>query len=279
MVPMNGRMVERRCTGMVRLAAPILFAILLVCSLNAASADDLAPTDTLRAVYLASNPAQAVRDPASGEIRGASADLARELARRRNMPLALVPSPSPATVIDAVAKGEADIGFVAFAPERVGTVEFSQVYMLVQQSFVVADNSPIRAIADIDKPGRRISGGKGDSITLYLARNLKQATLIETDNTPADAKRRLAAGEIDAFGANRQRLTTLLKDLPGYRQLPDSLFGVPQTIVVAKGKPEALAAVNAFIDDVRASGLLQGAIDKSGVIGLEVAPVGFTLTR
>jgi polar amino acid transport system substrate-binding protein len=264
---------------MVRLAAPILSAILLGCSLAAAFADDLAPTGTLRAVYLATNPAQAVRDPASGEIRGASADLARELARRRNLPLALVPSPTPATVIDAIAKGEADIGFVAFAPERVGTVEFSQVYMLVQQSFVVADNSPIRTIADIDAPGRRISGGKGDSITLYLARNLKQATLIETDNTPADAKRRLIAGEIDAFGANRQRLTTLLKDLPGYRLLPDSLFGVPQTIIVAKGKPEALAAVNAFIDDVRATGFLQQAIAKSGVIGLEVAPVGFTLTR
>jgi len=240
---------------------------------------DIAPGGTLRAVYLASNPAQAVRDPATGEIRGASADLARELARRRNVPLMLTPSPSPATVIDAVAKGEADIGFVAYAPERVGAVKFSQIYMLVQQSFVVADNSRIRAVADIDAPGLRIAGGKGDSITLYLARNLKQARLVETDNTPADAKRKLEAGEIDAFGANRQRLTNLLKDMPGYRVLPDSLFGVPQTIIVAKGKPEALAAVNRFIDDVRASGLLQAAIAKSGVIGLEVAPVGTVLQR
>jgi polar amino acid transport system substrate-binding protein len=182
-------------------------------------------------------------------------------------------------VIEAVAQGEADIGFVAYAPERVGTVEFSQIYMLVQQSFVVPDNSPIRAVADIDAQGLRIAGGKGDSVTLYLARNLKHATLVETDNTPADAKRRLLAGEIDAYGANRQRLTNLLKEMPGYRLLPDSLFGVTQAIVVAKGKTDVLNDINTFIDQVRASGFLQDAIARSGVIGLEMAPAGAKLER
>jgi len=244
-----------------------------------ALADNIAPTGTLRAAYLSSNPAQAVREPVTGEVRGASADLARDLAKRRNVPVALMPLPNPATVIETVAKGEADIGFVAYAPERVGTVEFSQIYMLVQQSFVVPDNSRIRSVADIDAQGLRIAGGKGDSITLYLARNLKNATLVETDNTPADAKRKLLAGEIDAYGANRQRLTNLLKEMPGYRLLPDSLFGVTQAIIVAKGKSEALNEVNAFIDEVRASGFLQDAIARSGVIGLEMAPPGTTLQR
>ena len=76
------------------------------------------------------------------------------------MPVALVPLPDPAAVIEAVAQGEADIGFVAYAPERVRTVEFSQIYMLVQQSFVVPDSSRIRTVADIDAQGLRISGGK-----------------------------------------------------------------------------------------------------------------------
>lgn len=256
-----------------------LIPIALLFFHSLAFADNIAPTGTLRAVYLSSNPAQAVRDPTTGDIRGASADLARELAKRRNVPVALVPLPNPAAVIEAVAKGEADIGFVAYAPERVGTVEFSQIYMLVQQSFVVPDNSRIRAVADIDAKGLRIAGGKGDSITLYLARNLKHATLVETDNTPDDAKRRLLAGEIDAYGANRQRLTNLLKEMPGYRLLPDNLFGVTQAIVVAKGKTDVLNNINAFIDQVRASGFLQDAIARSGVIGLEMAPAGAKLER
>ena len=225
----------RRIIGLLLLLLAALI-IAPACAQNA-----VAPTGTLRAVYLASNPAQAVRDPASGELRGASADLARELARRLNVPVTLIPSPSPATVIEAVAKGDADIGFVAYAPSRAGTVEFSQTYMLVRQSFVVAENSAIRTVADIDRAGQRIGGGKGDSITLFLARALKQATLVETDNTAPDAIKKLTAHEIDAFGANRQRLTNLLKDLPGYRLLPDNIFDVPQTIIVGKGKTDALA--------------------------------------
>ena len=259
----------------MRVETMVLAGMVMLGLLTPASASDLAPTGTLRAVYLAGNPAQARRDPQSGEIRGASADLARELARKLNVPLALAPSQSPATVIEAVAKGEADIGFVAYAPERTGSVEFSQTYMLVQQTFIVPDGSRLRSVKDIDQTGLRISAGKGDSIALFLARNLKQATLVETDNTPADMQRRFDAKEIDAFGANRQRLTTLLTDMKGYQLLPDNLFGVTQTIAVGKGKTAALAEINTFIDDVRASGFLADAVKKSGVIGLDPAPAGY----
>jgi polar amino acid transport system substrate-binding protein len=254
---------------------PVAGLALFIATSASALASDIAPTGTLRAVYLASNPAQAVRDAASGEIRGASADLARELGRRIGVAVTLIPSASPQTVIDAVSKGDADIGFVAYAPSRTGTVDFSQTYMLVRQSFLVPDNSPIRSVGDIDQPGHRIGGGRGDSITLFLARTFKQARLVETDNTSADAKRKFAAGEIDAFGANRQRLTNLMTELPGYRLLPDNIFDVPQTIIVPKGKADVLAAINAFIDDVRASGLLAQAIEKSRIPGIDVAPVGY----
>jgi polar amino acid transport system substrate-binding protein len=254
----------------------ILAFVLIVLGLHQASADDraIAPGGTLRAVYLASNPAQAVQDRATGAIRGASADLARELGRRINMPVEIRPVADPKAVIDAVSGGDADIGFVAFAPERVGTVEFSQVYMLVRQSFLVREDSGIRAVADVDRTGHRIAGTFNDSIVLFMKRKFKNAALREIANDPAEIKRLLLGKEIDAFGANRQRLTNLLKDTPGLRMLPDSLFGVPQTIIVPKGKAEALAAVNRFIDDARASGFLQRSIENSGVVGLEAAPAG-----
>jgi polar amino acid transport system substrate-binding protein len=244
-----------------------------------ADAGVLAPTGTLRAVFLANNPAQAVRDGASGEIRGASADLARELGKRLNVPVTIVPSANPQTVIDAVAKGEANIGFVAYAPSRTGTVEFSQTYMLVRQSFLVPEASVLKSVNDIDKQGLRISGGKGDSVTLFLARTLKAAKLVETDGTPADTRRKFDAGEIDAFAANRQRLTNMMKDMPGHRILPDNVFDVPQTIIVAKGNIRGLATVNALIDDVRQSGFLKDALEKSGIVGIDVAPVGYGYGR
>ena len=47
----------------------------------------IAPGGTLRAAYLGTNPAQAMRDPTTGELRGPAYDLARELARRNQTPL------------------------------------------------------------------------------------------------------------------------------------------------------------------------------------------------
>jgi polar amino acid transport system substrate-binding protein len=253
------------------LPLPVLLALLAPWVKPAAQAH-LAPTGTLRAAYLANNPAQAVKDPATGSVRGVAIDLAGELARRLGVKVALSGLPSPQSVIEAVEKNQADIGFVAYNPERAGPVEFSQPYMLVQQTFLVRSDSPIRSVNDIDRRNQKIGAGKGDSIALYLGRTLKTAQLVEITGSPADALTEVAAGKLDAFGANRQRLTDLMKNSSGLRLLPDDLYGVEQTIIVPKGKPEALMLVNQFIDEIRKSGFLRNAIERSGVIGISVAP-------
>jgi ABC-type amino acid transport substrate-binding protein len=147
---------------------------------------DIAPTGTLRAAYLATNPAQAIRDAHTGEVRGVSFDLARELAKQIGKPL--------------------------------------------------------------------------------------DFTLVELDNNPELIAKALVSREIDALGANRQRLTTLMKSVPGSRLLPDNFFNVPQNIVVPMDKPEILASINAFIDDLRTSGFLGDAVARSVVVGIEAAP-------
>src|SRR5919108_4797374 len=100
-----------------------------------------------------------------------------------------------------------------------------------------------------------------------MKRILKQATLVELQSNPAELSKALTARTIDALGANRQRLTTIATATPGTRLLPDDLFNVPQNIVVPKDRPAALAAVNAFIDETRASGSLQRAIERGGAGG------------
>ena len=249
-----------------------ILGLVLGCCPAAYGQADLAPTGTLRAAYLSTNPAQSTKDPQTGAPRGASYDLAQELAKRIGKPLDFKPIAGPPAVIEAVKSGEADIGFVAYEATRLGVVEFSQTYMLVHQSFLVLDNSAIKAIADVDHAGRKIAGTRNDSIALCLKRVLKQATLVELENNSDLLIKALTDREIDALGANRQRLTTLMKDVPGSRLLSDNLFNVPQNIVVPMGKPEVVAAVNAFLDDVRASGFLRDAIAKGGATGVEAAP-------
>jgi polar amino acid transport system substrate-binding protein len=258
---------------MSRIVMTCALVFILSFAADGRAQNTLAPTGTLRALYLASNPAHAVRDSATGQPRGVAIDLARELGRRLGIPVTVTGAANPQAVIDAVQRGEADLGFVAYNPERAGPVEFSRPYMLVQQTFIVREGSSISSVAAIDRPGQRIGATKGDSIALYLARNLKQTQVVEiVESTPGEARQMVLEGKLDAFGANRQRLTDFIRGVSGLRLLPDDLYGVEQTLIVPKGKSEALTTLNQFIEDLRNSGFLRASIDKSGVIGITVAP-------
>lgn len=256
----------------MRLLASLLVLLVMASPLSA-QRTPFSKTDMIRAAYLASNPAQATKDPATGAARGVVPDLVRELERTRGVTVTLVGQPNPQRVIDAVRNGEAEIGFVAYNPERAGPVEFTKPYLLVNQTFIVKSDSPIKSIADIDRQGRKLGATRADSIALYLRRTLKQGTLIELDDTARDTiERLLRDGAIDAYGSNRQRLTDWTKDAKGVRLLSDDLYGVEQAIIVPGGRRDALDAANQFIDEVRRSGFLKASVDRSGVVGITVAP-------
>ena len=104
----------------MRICALAALALVAAHSQTTAKANDVAPSGTLRAVYLGTNPAQAIRDPNTGEIRGTSFELARELAKRIGVPLDFKPIAGPPAVIEAVRSGQADIGFVAYEATRLG---------------------------------------------------------------------------------------------------------------------------------------------------------------
>jgi polar amino acid transport system substrate-binding protein len=215
---------------------------------------------------------QAVQDPQTREIRGISADLARELGRRLNVPVRLTPLAGVAQVIQAVSTGEADIGFLANDPSRRGSIEFSQTYLRNPQSLVVPEGSSIKSFDDLDRPTVRIGATKGDSIALYLGRTLKAARLVDAPGTDiGEIGQLFQTRAIDAFGASRQRLMRIMADVPGLRMLPGSLFWVPQAIIVKAGKPDVLAELNRFIDATRSDGFLQRAIDRANV-GVEIEP-------
>lgn len=227
----------------------------------------------LRAAFIAGNPAMASKDPKTGALGGPAIDLAQELAKRRGTTAELVGVQTPQNVIDAVREGKADIGFVAYNPERAGTVEFSQPFMLVQQTFYVKQDSPLQSVADLDRANQKIGARRADSMALYLARTLKQAQLVEIVETAGtEGAQAVLTGQVDAFGSNRQRVTDTVRTTPGLRALKDDLYGVEQTIIVPKGDQDGLKAANQFINDIRNSGFLRAALDRSGVVGIIVAP-------
>ena len=255
------------------IARACLVAVLSIAHSIAANAGELADGDTLRAVYIDSNLAQARRDPATGEVRGPAADLAIELAKRNGLKLTIAPAPGVAGVIAAVKSGDADIGFVAYDATRAQEVDFSQTYLLAHNTYIVREDSSVRATADLDRAGRKIGVGEKDAADLFLSRNLNAAALHRIPSSDLDSGiKMLLAGDIDGYAANRTRLLAVTDRVPGLRLLADNFYDVEQAIVVAKGNPKRREIVERFVIDAKASGLVKAAIDRAGLRGVSVAP-------
>lgn len=237
------------------------------------AANELAPTGTLRATFIASNPVQARLDAASGEVRGPAADLTRALAEQLGVAFTIKPAVGVAGVIASVKGGAADIGFVAFDASRAKEVDFSQPYLLAHNSYVVRADSAARSVQDLDRPGVRIGVGERDAGDLFLTRTLKSAELRRRPSSEMrDGIRALAAGDLDAYAGNRTRLLEIAAREPGLRVLPDNFYSVEQAVAVAKGNSAGLAIVEGFVVEARRRGLIQAAIDRAGLKGVDVAP-------
>jgi polar amino acid transport system substrate-binding protein len=238
-----------------------------------AMAEGIAPTGTLRATFLGGNPVQGRVDARTGAISGPVEELTRELAKRLGVPFSITPGAGVRAVIDSVKNHTADIGFLAYDATRAAEVDFSQPYSLGFNTYMVPANSSIRTVADADRRDVRIGIAAGDAGELYLTRTLKNAELKRVQGgTMEEALRMLAAGEVEAYGANKQRLSEAAAHSPNVRILDENFYGVEQCIVVSKGDAASLSTINRFIDDARSSGLIEAAIGRAKLAGVEVAP-------
>lgn len=236
-------------------------------------ADELAPTGVLRAIFLGSNPVQGTVDSATGAVSGPAAELTAALAREHGLRWTIAPVGGTQAVIDGVNAGGAEIGFLAFDPLRAALVDFTQPYSLAYNAYLLPAGSPIRSSAEIDRPGIRIGVGERDAADLYLSRTIKQATLQRLPAGPLDALvGAVRTGAVDAYAANRHRLTQALAQLPGARLLDDNFLAVEQAVIVAKGETARRAIVDRFLDEARRSGLIRAALDRAQLNGVDVAP-------
>ncbi len=248
-------------------------AALLVGLFALTTVDAQVPTGMLRATYIGQNPVQAFIDPASHELRGPGAEITRALAQILGLPFSLKGAQGVAGVIASVKNGEADLGFVAYDPVRAVDVDFSQTYSLAQNTYLVLEDSPLRSVDDMDRAGLRLGVAERDAGDYFLSRTLKNATLKRNPGGDlAVAVELLKAHEIEAYAANRQRLTELIAKTSGLRIVSGNFYGVEQAVIVRKGNRILLEKIDKFLDDARASGLIADSIARAGLSGVDVAP-------
>jgi polar amino acid transport system substrate-binding protein len=231
----------------------------------------LAPSGALRAAINYGNFILATRDAATGESRGVAIDLARELAGRLGVPLRIVAYDSVALMVEAAPTNTWDVAFLGSDPEREKLIDFTAAYLEIEATYLVAAGSPLRAAAEVDRPGVRVAAPSKANYELYLRRHLKQASLVSPPGGEA-AFELLKTGQVDALAGLTQALIGLAGKLPGSRLLDGRFMAVQQSIGVPKGHAAGLAYVRGLVEEAKASGLVARAIEKTGARGVTVAP-------
>jgi polar amino acid transport system substrate-binding protein len=232
---------------------------------------DLVQSGALRVGLGIGSLTTATRDPATGEVKGPALELGRALAARIGIPFVSVEYPRPGAVIDGLRANAWDVAILIVDPVRAEQVDFSNPFMQSDLTYLVAAGSTIQGVADADHQGIRIGVARGDTSDLQLTRTLKRAELVRTDSIAA-AVELLRSGGVNAVALNRPSLITQSAALPGSRVLSDGFADIASAVAVPKGHEGRLAYINAFIEEAKASGLINRMIEALALQGVRAAP-------
>ena len=216
-------------------------------------------------------PPQYEKDAATGALTGIWVDIVRALGERIGVAVEVVETPLPAAVVDALDAGRCDIASLGYDPTRAARVGgFTPPFMRVDYTFMLPAASPIRRIAEADRPGLRVAAVRGHASTLALGRLLRQAEQVPVD-TAAEAFELLRGGRVDAWASIRPALLDYAGCWSGARVLDDDYGANHPALVVAKGQTARLAYVSEFVEYAKASGLVARAIARADRAGYALA--------
>ena len=236
---------------------------------------DLAPTGKLRAAINFGNSVLAQKGKDGGP-QGVTADLSRELAKRLGVEVSFVTFEAAGKVFEAAKAGSWDVGFVAIEPVRAADIEFTAPYLFIDGTYMVRQDSPLKEVGDVDKPGIRIAVGLGSAYDLYLTRTIKNATLVRAPVGGGRAMIEMFVNDkLEAAAGVRQPLEDYAKSHPEMRVMKGAFQQIQQAMGTPKkgsetGKAGA-AYLAKFVEEMKASGFVADALKRSGQVA-QVAP-------
>jgi polar amino acid transport system substrate-binding protein len=238
--------------------------------MTAAITRDLAPTGTLRVGINLSNFLLVTGKTADGDPVGVAPDMGAEIGRRLGVPVRYVTYKTPGELADMADTGAWDIGLIGAEPQRAAKIAFSPAYCEIEATYLVPPGSKLATVADVDRPGVRMAVTARTAYGLWLERNIKHATRIETTSLD-NALDAFLADKLDALAGLRPKLLSDIARVPGGTILDGSFMTVQQAIGTARKNAAGAAFLAAFADEAVASGLVARLIAKHKVVGLSVA--------
>jgi len=258
-------------TAILLLVAALLLSCASVPIVPPGARSDLAPTGKLRAAINFGNPVLAQKDPVSGEPRGVSVDLARELGRRLGVPVELITFDAAGRVFDALKKGAWDVAFLAIDPARAIEITFTAPYVAIEGTYLVPAGSPLRTIQDVDRDGVRVAVGNKSAYDLYLSRTLKRAQLVRMPTSP-EAMDVFLKDKLEAAAGVKQPLLQFAKTHPNTRVMDGRFMVIEQAMGTPRNREAGARYLRGFIEEMKSSGFVARGLEKSGQGDATVAP-------
>ena len=238
---------------------------------------ELTPTGVLRVAIAHSPSASALyvlKDSAAPSgFRGVSVDLGAALGKMLGVAVVYVPYLASGEITNAADKNVWDVTFMPVDEDRKKSVDFGAPYHLLQSTYLVAPNTKIATLADVNADGVRIAGvantatGRASAVASPRAKTI---TVAGVDEGVALIK----SGGAEAIALSRESLAGLAAQIPGARVLDGGFMNSTTAIAVPKNKPRALAYVSEFIEAAKASGEVRKSMDAIGLRTSQVAPAG-----
>ncbi len=230
---------------------------------------ELAPTGSLRVALNLSNFLLVKASTATEGPVGVAPDIGRALAERLQVPVSFVEYPSPGALAAAVTDGAWDIGLIGADPLRATDIAFTPAYLEIEASYLVRGDSPLRELADVDRPGVRIAVGDRTAYDMYLRRTLQHASLHRAEGLEGSYQLYVTE-QLDALAGLRPRLVADQARLPGSRILAGRFTAIQQAIGTPIARAAGAAWLQEFAREIRA-GWVAELIAKHQVNGVSVA--------
>ena len=243
----------------MRNALLLLAAVLAVTpSIAHAQGSAVAPTGTLR-VGLVEAPTAGVlfvgRQP-DGKPVGVTVDLSRDLAQSLGVPLAFTVFPNTGAATDATHAGAIDVSFMPVDELRRQLLDFGPGYYALESTYLVRGETGITDVAQVDRAGLRVVAINGTTTFRASSRTLKAIQPMAVPSV-AEAVAMMRSGQADALALSRDSLQPILADVPGSRIVTGGFQQTMVAIAVPKDRPGALAAVSAWMENAKRSGLVR----------------------
>ncbi|HJW83928.1 MAG TPA: ABC transporter substrate-binding protein [Anaerolineae bacterium] len=209
---------------------------------------------------------------ASGNYVGFDMDLVREIGKRMGVEVKVQDMPFD-SLIAAVQEKKIDAVIAAMqaTPERQEQVDFTVVYRMPKDSFIVTQDSTIVMNSPKDAAGHTIGVQTGTAQEKWVQENLVTPGLTKSDQVfsyeRADiAARDLAAGRIEILYILADAGQSLV-DQMGLKValLTDETIAGGQAIAIPKGETALKAELDRIIGDMEKDGTLKQLLDKAGI--------------